>query len=223
MQTLRSSGFLAVFKFFVQILALAFLPALAFGSSASLSVLQNGAGQKAVLDSVNNEIWYWDLSAFANQTYAQQLADIQQLKISDYFGTTGWHLATAAEMQPLWSLDTATIRADFNPTEVLYEGSYEWHYWSGRFESGSGGVHYGSETAWGNFYFGPFDYPWPDIYSLVDSAADPSYGGAWVVSTVPVPEPQTYFFFGGGSALFLSMRRRRIWINAARVAWSGAD
>jgi hypothetical protein len=198
--------FLAVFKLFVQILALAFFPTLASGSSASLSVLQNGAGQKVVFDSVNNEIWYWDLSAFADQTYSQQLADIQQLNISAYFKTTGWHLATPADMQPLWSLDTATIRADFNPTEVLYEGSYEWHYWSGRFESGSDGFHSGSATAWGNFYFGPFDFTWPDTYSLFDAEGDSDYGGAWVVSTVP--EPQTTVLLGCGSAILLLLRRR---------------
>lgn len=200
--------FLAVIKLFVQILVLTMIPTLASGSSASLSVLQNGAGQTVVLDSVNNEIWYWDLSAFADQTYSQQLADIQQLNLSAYFGTTGWHLATPADMQPLWSLDSATIREEFNPTLVLYSGTYEWHYWSGRFESGSGGLHEGSVTAWGNFYFGPFDYAWPDTYYLSDVSGYADYGGAWVVSTAPVPEPQTAVYLVCGSVLFLLLRER---------------
>lgn len=200
--------FLVVSKYIVQILVLAFFPVLVSGSGAPLSVLQNGAGQRVVFDSAHDEIWYWDLSAFADQTYPQQLAAIQQLNNSAYFETTGWHLATLTEMQPLWSLDTATIRADFNPTEVLYEGSYEWHYWSGRFESGSGDIHSGSATAWGNFYFGPFDYAWPSTYSLPDATGYPDYGGAWVVSTVP--EQQTTVLFGCGSVMLLLLRRRLV-------------
>jgi hypothetical protein len=171
---------------------LALIPALTSGSNASLSVLQNGVDQRVVLDSANNEIWYWDLSTFANLTYAQQLADIQQLNVSAYFGSTGWHLAKPAEMQPLWLLDSATIRANFNPTEVLYSGYYEWHYWSGRYESGSGGTHQGCDTAWGNFYFGPFDYSWPETYSLSDAAGYADYGGAWVVSAAPEPTPPSF-------------------------------
>ena len=197
-------------KTFLQILALAMLPALASGAPASLSILQNSAGQKAVFDSVNNEMWYWDLSTFANETYAQQLAGIQQLNVNSYFGLTDWHLASTVEMQPLWELSSDTIRSDFNPTQVRYEGSYEWHYWSGRFESGSGGVHQASDTAWGNFVFGPWDFAWPQIVNLADSGGYSDYGGAWVVS--PVPEPQIAALLSSGSAmiLFLYQRRKRI-------------
>jgi hypothetical protein len=197
-------------KTFLQILALAMLPALASGAPASLSILQNSAGQKAVFDSANNEMWYWDLSTYANETYAQQLAGIQQLNVNPYFGLTGWHLASTAEMQPLWALNSDTIRLDFNPTQVRYDGSYEWHYWSGRFESGSDGMHQASDTAWGNFVFGPWDYAWPEIVNLDDASGSSDYGGAWIVS--PVPEPQIAALLGSGSAmiLFWYQRRKRI-------------
>jgi hypothetical protein len=197
-------------KTLLQILALAMLPALASGATASLSVLQNNTGHKAVFDSVNNEMWYWDLSTFANETYAQQLAGIQQLNVNSYFGLTDWHLASTAEMEPLWTLSTDTIRSDFNPTQVRYESAYEWHYWSGRFESGSDGAHLASATGWGNFAFGPWDFAWPDIVGLSDANGSPDYGGAWIVS--PVPEPQIAVLLSSGSAmiLFLYQRRKRI-------------
>jgi len=197
-------------KTFLQILALAMLPALASGAPASLSILQNSAGQKAVFDSANNEMWYWDLSTYANETYAQQLAGIQQLNVNSYFGLTDWHLASTAEMQPLWTLSSDTIRSDFNPTQVRYDGSYEWHYWSGRFESRSGGVHRASDTAWGNFFWGPWDYAWPDIVNLDDSSGSPDYGGAWVVSPVPEPQIAALLSSGGAMILFLYQRRKCI-------------
>jgi hypothetical protein len=197
-------------KIFQQILALAMLPALASGAPASLGIQQNGAGQKAVFDSVNNEMWYWDLSTFANETYAQQLAGIQQLNVNSYFGLTDWHLASTSEMQPLWTLSSDTIRSDFNPTQERYEGSYEWHYWSGRFESGSDGVHLASATGWGEFVFGHWDYAWPDIVGLSDANGSPDYGGAWIVSAVPEPQIAALFSSGSAMILFLSPRRKRI-------------
>jgi hypothetical protein len=197
-------------KTFLQILALAMLPALASGAPASLSILQNSAGQKAVFDSANNEMWYWDLSTFASEPYAQQLAGIQQLNVDSYFGLTDWHLASTAEMEPLWTLSSDTIRLDFNPTLERYEDSYEWHYWSGRFESGSAGSHQASATGWGNFVFGPWDYAWPDIVGLDDSSGSPDYGGAWIVSTVPEPQIAALLSFGSAMILFLHQRRKRI-------------
>jgi hypothetical protein len=198
-------------KNLLQILALAMLPALASGAPASLSILQNNTGQKAVLDSANDEMWYWDLSAFSYQTYDQQLTDIQQLNVNSYFGFTDWHLASSNEMQPLWEVSTDTIRADFNPSVVRYDGSADWHYWSGRFDFGPSGQHLVSLTGWGDSTtYGHWDYAWPEIANIGDSNITSDYGGAWVV--VAVPEPQIVALLGSGGAviLFLYQRRKRI-------------
>jgi len=165
-------------------------------AASSLSVQINGAGEKVVFDQENNNLWYWDLGAFANQSYSQQLGGIQQLNTTTYFDLGGWHLASEAEMQQLWRFDSAAIQQAFHPSHERYEGDYQWHYWSGRFESGSGGIHAESETAWGNFVFGPFFYRWPSVGYLSDSG-NYQERGAFVVTSVPEPSAVALCCLGG--------------------------
>ena len=187
-----------------------FLPTPTPAASADLAIVQNGIGEEAVYDSVNGYLWYWDLSLFANANYYQQMALIEQLNLKAYFGTTGWHLATDADMATLWSLNSQTIRQMFHPSHERYDGAYEWHYWSGRF----GGSVYGDEhlavqTAWGNFAFGPFEYAWPEIYYTVDGNGGQETG-AWVVA---VPEPGSAFLllaFAGLGAVRRHHAGRRV-------------
>lgn len=193
-------------KHFFVILMVSCFPPLAHGTDA-LTTLQNGAGEKVVFDPAYGNIWYWDLSVFAGKTYAEQLAGIQQLNVDTYFDTAQWHLATAQEMQPLWLLSTDVIRQTFNPGEVRYEGSYQWHYWSGRYADGFGGIHGASETGWGNFVFGPWDYAWPTIVNLSDVGVY-SDQGAWVVATVPEPAAGTFLLVGMAVIFFASPFRR---------------
>jgi hypothetical protein len=193
-------------KYCFVLLMAGFFPLLARGTD-TLTMLQNGAGEKVVFDAAHGNIWYWDLSAFAAKTYADQLAGIQQLNADSYFDTAQWHLASASEMQPLWSLGTATIRQTFNPSEVRYEAPYQWHYWSGRYADGTGGIHRASETGWGNFAFGPWDYAWPTVVNLSDAGVYSEHG-AWVVATIPEPAVVTFLMFGAAVMSFALPFRR---------------
>lgn len=172
---------------------------------ASLSILQNAAGEKVVLDASTGTVWVWDLSLQARRTYDQQIAGIQQLNATTYFDLAGWHMATATEMQPLLAQSTDVIRQTFHPSHERYDGIYEWHYWSGRYESGSAGIHQAAQTAWGNFAFGPFNYPWPGIVNLSD-AGDYIESSAWVVTTIPEPTTGAMFIV---AAVAIALRRGR--------------
>ena len=155
-------------------------------NATALTVQVNGTGERVVFDSANNNMWYWDLSAFASQTYGQQLSGIQQLNTNTYFDLANWHLASLQEMEQLWRFDSTTIREAFHPSHERYEAGDQWHYWSGRYEYGSGGIHAESETAWGNFVFGAFDYAWPSVGYLTDTSGYQERG-AFVVASVPEP------------------------------------
>lgn len=171
------------------------------------TVLQNPAGQSVVLDEAHGNYWYRDLHAFANLTYGQQVVSIQGLNTSAYFGATHWHMATPADMPPLWALTTDALRQAFLPSHERYEGAYEWHYWSGRYaQSVQADVHAASETGWGSFFFGPWHDAWPNQIALVDSAPYLEHG-AWVVTQIP--EPGSAPLLALGSALWLLCRSRR--------------
>lgn len=173
----------------------------------ALTIQVNGAGEKVVFDVANNNMWYWNLNAFAGQTYGQQLGGIQQLNAATYFDAANWHLASLQEMQQLWVFDSATIRQSFHPSHERYDGGYQWHYWSGRYEVGSGGIHAMSETAWGNFVWGPFDYAWgPNSGGALSDGSGYQERGAFVVASVPEPGAMTLFCFGG---LALNSLRRK--------------
>jgi hypothetical protein len=160
-----------------------------FGAGTFTLIPQESNGQRVVMDPANGRAWFWDLGRFSNQTYSQQEDVIQDLNAEAYFGLTGWHLATAPEMETLFALDDRTVRQLFHPSHERYEGSFEWHYWGGRFDSTSSSyLHMCVQSAWGTFVWGPFDFGWPQTFSAVDSSAFRETG-AWAVAMVPIPEP----------------------------------
>lgn len=181
------------------------LGSLGVASQAHALTMEVINGDSVVYDDENDRYWYWDLSAFTSLTYAQQASGIQQLNVDEYFGMTTWHIATEPEMQELFRFGTEEIRGTFNPSQERYDGSYEWHYWTGRYDDA--GTRKAVQTAWGNFAFGPWDYAWPDLEGTRydDSLALPRLG-AWVVTPEPATLPLVIFGLG---ALSAAQRRRR--------------
>ncbi len=188
--------------------SIAFLLFVLIGAGdATLIQMTNTQSHHVVYDDISKLYWYWDLSGFTEQTYAEQQNSIESLNSvgNGYFGLTNWHMANGTEMNFLLTLSTDDIRNNFNKSQERYDQGHEWHYWGGRYDVigqfgviGAGNDRSIVLTGYGEFVFGPWDYSWPDTgVQNSDKIGYTQYGAFAVASVVPEPIISILFLTGG--------------------------
>lgn len=167
-------------------------------SLASLIEINNEFGH-VVYDNQANVYWYWNLASFTNQTYNQQIENIEKLNLGNgYYGINTWYMATQNEMDvfrlnSLLSIGQAFASTGFHPQCPEGENCSEWiGRYNRLYEQGDGTDHYLYAVA---------IPPW-DTSIYIENAHGVSdlnpYNnvGAWITSIedpigTPIPEPDT--------------------------------
>lgn len=175
---------------------------------ATLTDHNNLDSGHVIYDDDAGRYWMWDLSAFTDMTYAEQVATVSNdYAATNYFGINNWHMAKLDEMQTLFNGSrTWEDLKIFWPSYINgYDGGAQIH-WAGRFDSPVTDTYNHSVAA---FYadsntemIGYGYYPAADAtkYSKV---------GAWVTAS-PVPEPSTMLLLSVGLAgIAIAARRRK--------------
>lgn len=168
-------------------------------AKATLITLPELDGERVILDADAQLYWMWDLTAYANQTRAEQLSSIEAMNEDWYYGRQGWRLATAGETGNMLITQALNMPNDehFNPS--VHEG-HRW-VWNGRTVDEGGDIN-------GVFYLNQVDYGnWKEVRSVgFGSAASPELG-VWVVARVP--ENQTAGLLLSGLFMGMVIIRKR--------------
>lgn len=188
-------------------------------SHAILIDITNTKEERVIYDDVANRYWFWDINAFADQTYDHQISFINnELNSSHFFGIDSWHIAEFDEMMLLYN-NTIEDLNKFNPT--LIDGENIWiqgRYFSpsdpSPFQTGIFFIYNAPDSiingiTYDNYlkeFIHPSEYIGPDY-------KDKSLG-AWVVSSnyTPVPEPSSFFLLAvslASSLGFLLLKKNR--------------
>lgn len=189
-------------------------------STATLIKLSDSSGH-VIYDNVAQQYWYWDLNAFVNQNYSQQLSSIEQLNAASYFGISTWHLASFRE---IWWLVDTNIFAEllmFKPSYVRPTTSTgeTYAFWSGRVDDQQPSnnrlsIEYRRDITQQisqdmyDLKFTHIAWDWYGMYPLDDVAY--SSIGAWIASdqNYSVPEPSSMLLLASGVVALVIMRRR---------------
>jgi hypothetical protein len=161
-----------------------------------------------IYDDVAGRYWMWDLNAFTNKTYTEQVAMVSDdYAAINYFGINNWHVAKLDEMQTLFNggrtWDELML---FGPSYIIDNDEVTQIHWAGRYDSLDTNTFNHSVAG---FYA---DYNTTSIgygyYPAID-ATQYSNVGAWVTAS-PVPEPSTILLLSAGLAgVAIAARRRK--------------
>lgn len=193
-------------------------------SSATLIEFSDLSGH-VIYDNAAQHYWYWDLNAFVNQNYFQQLASIEQLNKANYFGISTWHLASFHE---IWSLVDTNIFAEllmFGPSYIRPPTSTGETYamWLGRVDAPQFGnshltIEYRkdlSKPISPEMYDFSYSHSGGVDWAGFNPSDDIAYNfvGAWITSDKigpqPVPEPSSILLVGSGVAGLVVIRHKR--------------
>ncbi len=177
--------------------------------------------ENVVFDTVSGQYWLWDVNQFVGKTYEQQLESIEtEYNQKEYFGLSGWHMATLDEMNLLWNNTTEETEEElrnyelwnnFNKTYAYESTTMKYYEIYARYDNTSPDGELVDIACVGKIYYytglGEPGTSWtkPKYYVTdlgeYSEAHDLSANwlGAWVTTTPPpqpVPEPTTMLLFG---------------------------
>ncbi|MFH2066757.1 MAG: VPLPA-CTERM sorting domain-containing protein [Pseudomonadota bacterium] len=188
-------------KLFIFLWAMLLVMEISVNSQAALIDLQNSSGH-VVYDDQSGKYWMWDLSAYTNMTYDEQISAISNMNAPGdlYYGLDAWHIADGADLA-IFSNYPAEAFEIFNPTWIDGNGNMSW---LGRVGGDGGGNDHVSIGVNYNDINGAYNIG-IDIVS-----DDGSYEllGAWVTTSVPIPG--AIWLLGSGLIGLVGFRRIKL-------------